>query len=113
MTPLLLAGWIGGTMLLAGAAAAVWRIVRGPSLMDRAVATDVLLVMLAGGLVLDMAVRRHTHSIVLVLVAAAVGFLGSVMVARFVEERRPEHVQEDQALVPGTSDVMGAPGEER
>ena len=42
---------------------------------------------------------------ILVLLAAAVGFLGSVTVARFVEDRRPDHPQEENALVPGTSDV--------
>ena len=42
--------------------------------------------------------------------AATVGFVGSVTVARFAEDRRPDHSLEDQARVPGTTDVPG--GEE-
>lgn len=103
--PLLVAAWAGGALLLIGAVASVYRIMKGPSLLDRVVATDVLLVVLSSALVLDMAVRDHTDTVILVLLAAAVGFLGSVTVARFVEDRRPDHPQEENALMPGTSDV--------
>lgn len=103
--PLSFAAWIGGAMLFVGAVGALYRIARGPSLLDRAAATDVLLVVLSGALLLDMGVHRRTDTVVLVLLAAAVGFMGSVMVSRFVEDRRPEHPQEQEALVPGTSDV--------
>ena len=44
------------------------------------------------------------------VLAATVGFVGSVTVARFAEDRRPDHSLEDQARVPGTTDVPG--GEE-
>ena len=97
-------------LLVVGAVGALYRIVRGPSLLDRAVATDVLLVVFSGMLVLEMAVHRHTHHVVLVVLAATVGFVGSVTVARFAEDRRPDHSLEDQARVPGTTDVPG--GEE-
>lgn len=115
IAPLTLAAWIGGVLLLVGALGALHRIVRGPALLDRAIATDVLLLVLCSALILDMAVRRHTHSIVLVVIAATVGFMGSVIVARFVEDRRPDHGREEQALVPGTTDVPGVSdtGEER
>ena len=46
----------------------------------------------------------------IVVLAATVGFVGSVTVARFAEDRRPDHSLEDQARVPGTTDVPG--GEE-
>lgn len=107
MDPMDLATWAGGALLVVGAVGALYRIVRGPSLLDRAVATDVLLVVFSGMLVLEMAVHRHTHHVVLVVLAAAVG---SVTVARFAEDRRPDHSLEDQARVPGTTDVPG--GEE-
>lgn len=105
MDPMDLATWAGGALLAVGALGALYRIVRGPSLLDRAIATDVLLVVFSGMLVLEMAVHRHTHHVVLVVLAAAVGFVGSVMVARFAEDRRPDHSLEDQARVPGTTDV--------
>ncbi|KFC51817.1 sodium:proton antiporter, partial [Micrococcus luteus] len=61
-----------GALLVVGALGALYRIVRGPSLLDRAIATDVLLVVFSGMLVLEMAVHRHTHHVVLVVLAAAV-----------------------------------------
>ena len=45
MDPMDLATWAGGALLVVGAVGALYRIVRGPSLLDRAVATDVLLVL--------------------------------------------------------------------
>ena len=54
-------------------------------------------------------IRRLLPASLLVL-AATVGFVGSVTVARFAEDRRPDHSLEDQARVPGTTDVPG--GEE-
>lgn len=106
MDPMDLATWAGGALLVVGAVGALYRIVRGPSLLDRAVATDVLLVVFSGMLVLEMAVHHEDH----VVLAATVGFVGSVTVARFAEDRRPDHSLEDQARVPGTTDVPG--GEE-
>ena len=40
MDPMDLATWAGGALLVVGAVGALYRIVRGPSLLDRAVATD-------------------------------------------------------------------------
>ncbi|MDO5635335.1 MAG: MrpF/PhaF family protein, partial [Micrococcus sp.] len=48
------------------------------------------LVVLSAALILEMAVNRHTNNIVLVLLAAMVGFVGSVTIARFVEDNRPD-----------------------
>lgn len=110
MDPMHLAVWGAGPLLVVGALGALYRIARGPSLLDRAIATDVLLVVLSSMLILDMAARGHTDTVVLVVLAATVGFVGSVTVARFVEDSRPDHSLEDQARVPGTTDVPG--GEE-
>ncbi|MBB4735911.1 monovalent cation/H+ antiporter complex subunit F [Micrococcus cohnii] len=111
-TPLFVAGIVGGTMLAVGAAGAIYRIVRGPSLLDRAIASDVLLVVLGAALVLDMAVRGHTQTIVLVMLAAMVGFVGSVTIARFVEDLRPEHGREPNDRVRAGEDTASAMKEE-
>jgi len=106
-TPLFVAAVVGGVMLAVGAAGSILRIVRGPSLLDRAIASDVLLVVLSGALILDMAVNRHTNTIVLVVLASMVGFVGSVTLARFVEDNRPDHSQEAGAQMrpdPSTAD---------
>lgn len=101
MDPLTIAAWAAGAMLFVGAAGSLVRILRGPSLLDRAVATDVLLVVLSSAAVLEMAVHRHSDLIILVVLAAAVGFVGSVTIARFVEAQRPRQRRSDAEPVPG------------
>lgn len=106
-TPLFVAAVVGGLFLVVGAAGSVYRIVRGPSLLDRAIGSDVLLIVLSGALILEMAVNGHTNSIVLVVLASMVGFVGSVTLARFVEDNRPDHAQEAGAQMrtdPSTAD---------
>ncbi len=77
-------------LLAVGAAAAIYRMVRGPSILDRAIATDVLLIVISSGLCVDMAVRNHTDNIVFVVVASVIGFVGSVTLSRFVAESKKE-----------------------
>ncbi len=63
------------------------RLVRGPSLADRIVALDGLLILVVSGIGVDAArTGRGTYLDVLV-VAALLGFVGTVNVARFIERR--------------------------
>ncbi|MFE4544946.1 monovalent cation/H+ antiporter complex subunit F [Arthrobacter sp. NPDC056727] len=70
------------------AAGAIIRIARGPSLLDRVLAADVLLGILGAALCIDMAVNRHLNNLMLVVAITVIGFIGSVTVARFVADRR-------------------------
>ncbi|WP_194764455.1 monovalent cation/H+ antiporter complex subunit F [Microbacterium sp. UFMG61] len=63
------------------------RIVRGPSILDRAVASDVLLTEVMCVLGAEMAINGHTRNIPVMLIIAAVGVFGSIAVARFVARR--------------------------
>ncbi|MCB1298228.1 MAG: cation:proton antiporter [Microthrixaceae bacterium] len=63
------------------------QIVRGPSILDRAVASDVLLTEVMCVLAADMAINGHTRSLPVLLIIAAVGVFGSIAVARFVARR--------------------------
>lgn len=63
------------------------RIVRGPSILDRAVASDVLLTEVLCVLGAEMAINHHTRTLPVLLIVAAVGVFGSVAVARFVARR--------------------------
>ncbi|MFJ4223570.1 monovalent cation/H+ antiporter complex subunit F [Microbacterium sp. NPDC089695] len=63
------------------------RIVRGPSILDRAVASDVLLTEVLCVLGAEMAINGHTRTIPVMLIIAAVGVFGSIAVARFVARR--------------------------
>ena len=65
----------------------VVRIVRGPSILDRAVASDVLLTEVMCVLGADMAINGHARSLPVLLIIAAIGVFGSIPVARFVARR--------------------------
>ena len=65
----------------------VFRIVRGPSILDRAVASDVLLTEVMCVLGAEMALNGHTRNIPVLLIIAAVGVFGSISVARYVARR--------------------------
>ncbi|MFK4791658.1 monovalent cation/H+ antiporter complex subunit F [Microbacterium sp. ZW T5_56] len=63
------------------------RIVRGPSILDRAVASDVLLTEVLCVLGAEMAINHHTRNLPVLLIVAAIGVFGSIAVARFVARR--------------------------
>lgn len=65
----------------------LWRIVRGPSILDRAIASDVLLTELMCVLGAEMAINQHTRTLPVLLIIAAVGVFGSISIARFVARR--------------------------
>ena len=66
---------------------AVIRIVLGPSILDRTVASDVLLTEVMCVLGADMAINGHPRNIPVMLIIAAVGVFGSISVARYVARR--------------------------
>ena len=72
------------------AVAALIRIVRGPTILDRMVASDVLLTTLLLAVGTDMVLRGHTENIALMTVIAAVATFASIVVSRYVK-RRAEH----------------------
>lgn len=76
-----------GVMFGIGALCAVWRIIRGPSILDRALATDVLLAIAICVLGTDMAINRHTDTMVVLLALALFAFVGSVAIARFMAKQ--------------------------
>jgi multicomponent Na+:H+ antiporter subunit F len=84
---------VTAVILSLAAAGAIIRIARGPSLLDRVLASDVLLAILGAALCIDMAVNRHLNNLMLLVALSVVGFIGSVTVARFVADRR-EHTRE-------------------
>jgi multicomponent Na+:H+ antiporter subunit F len=65
----------------------LWRIIVGPSILDRAVAADVLLTEVMCVLGADMVINHHTRTLPVLLVIAAVGVFGSIAIARFVARR--------------------------
>lgn len=79
---------ITAVVLTLAAAGAIVRIAVGPSLLDRVLASDVLLGIVGAALAIDMAVNRHLNNLFLLVALTLIGFIGSVTVARFVADRR-------------------------
>ena len=65
----------------------LWRIIVGPSILDRAVASDVLMTLVMCVLGAEMAINQHTRTLPVLLIIAAVGVFGSIAVARYVARR--------------------------
>ncbi|WP_442860226.1 monovalent cation/H+ antiporter complex subunit F [Arthrobacter sp. zg-Y919] len=76
------------SMLAVAGAGAIYRIARGPSILDRVLATDVLLAIVGAALAVDMIVYRNLDYLALLVAISLIGFIGSVTVARFVTDRR-------------------------
>ncbi|MGW1988845.1 monovalent cation/H+ antiporter complex subunit F [Embleya sp. NPDC001921] len=77
---------IGGAVIVllgAAAVAALVRLVRGPSTLDRAVAVDMLLAVMLAAIAAEATLNRHTTTVPVLLALALVGFLGSVSIVRF------------------------------
>jgi len=71
-------------MIGGGALLALIRLARGPSLLDRVVATDTLLVIIAAGLAVHAALTQDPTVVPVLVVVALLAFVGSVSVARYV-----------------------------
>ncbi|WP_400996954.1 monovalent cation/H+ antiporter complex subunit F [Agromyces sp. GXQ0307] len=84
MSALAVMGIIAGVMFGIGAIAALVRIIRGPTILDRALATDVLLAIAMCGLAAEMSINRHTDTLVVLLVLALFAIVGSIAIARFI-----------------------------
>ncbi|MQA87104.1 MAG: sodium:proton antiporter [Streptosporangiales bacterium] len=65
------------------------RVVRGPSVLDRILALDVLLILLVSGIAVEAAQRGEPANIALLLVVSLLAFVGSVTAARFAGRRVP------------------------
>ena len=87
MTFFALVSIVAGVMFGIGAIAAIVRIIRGPSILDRALATDVLLAIAICGLGAEMAINKHTDTLVVMLVLAMFAIVGSISIARFMAKQ--------------------------
>ncbi len=63
------------------------RLLLGPSVPDRIVALDTLLQVVVAGIAVGAAVTRSGEFLAVLVAVSLLGFLGTVVVARFVEQR--------------------------
>jgi multicomponent Na+:H+ antiporter subunit F len=75
--------WVCGALLTAGLALAVIRAEKGPSILDRTVALDIVVTTMIAAVALYAAVERRADVVPVLVVLSLVGFVGSVTVARF------------------------------
>lgn len=59
------------------------RLYRGPSLLDRVVAADMLLSTMVSAVGAEAAVSRHATTLPVLVVLSLLGFIGSVSLVRF------------------------------
>lgn len=86
--------WLCGIMLAIALAAVLYRVIKGPGMLDRVVAVDILVTVLVAAVGLEAAWNRHTYTLPVLVVLAMVGFLSSSTVARF-SARDPEEPDVD------------------
>ncbi len=75
---------IAYALLGGGALLALVRLALGPSLLDRVVATDTLLVIISAGLAVHAGLQRDPTVVPVLVVVALLAFVGSVSIARYV-----------------------------
>jgi len=78
---------VAGVLFSAAALLVLYRIVRGPTILDRMIASDVLLTTLILVLGAEMAYNGHTRSVPIMLVIAAIAIFSTVTVARYVSKQ--------------------------
>ena len=74
-------------MLSVASAATLYRLVKGPSIADRVVSTDLFLTFVVMGIAVGAASSGSDTYLGAMVVVAVVGFLGTAMVARYIERR--------------------------
>lgn len=78
---------VAALFAVAGVLALV-RIIRGPSVLDRVVATDVLLAVVVAAVAAEAAYTRDATALPVLVVLSILGFTGSVSVSRFATRGR-------------------------
>lgn len=82
--------WVIGAVLLVSAVLTLIRIIRGPSVLDRAVGADVMVAIIVCVLAVEAAVTDHSTTLPILISLSLIGFIGSVAVARFVSRDRDD-----------------------
>lgn len=102
-------GVVATALLAVGALLAVVRIERGPTMLDRTVAFDVLTTVLVGAIAVEAAISRRTESVPILVVLSLVGFIGSVTIARFAAVEPPKNGSSTQRSGPRPTSVGPGP----
>ena len=66
----------------------VWRLLRGPSVPDRAMSFDMIMIHIVGLIAINAVLVNQLSHFDAILIVALLGFLGTVAIARYIEEGR-------------------------
>jgi multicomponent Na+:H+ antiporter subunit F len=98
-----------GLIFAAAAVLVLIRLVRGPSILDRMIASDVLLTTVILVLGVEMVIGGHTRTLPIALVLAGTAVFGSIAVARYVSKHdksdRGTHAGPDGPAPDGESEA--------
>ncbi|MDM7854861.1 monovalent cation/H+ antiporter complex subunit F [Cellulomonas alba] len=97
-------------LLAVGAVCALVRAEKGPSVLDRTVALDVLVATMIAGLGVYAAWHRRVDVVPVLVVLSLVGFVGSVAIARFaaVEPEGEGRVRSRDEIAADAAAALGA-----
>ncbi|THG31832.1 monovalent cation/H+ antiporter complex subunit F [Naasia lichenicola] len=95
---------IAAVLLGAAAVLILFRILRGPSILDRMVASDVLVSSVVLVLGVEMVVNHHVRTLPIVLALSGTAVLGSIAVARYVSKHDRVEVVDTEG-VPGVEEM--------
>ncbi|WP_242652896.1 monovalent cation/H+ antiporter complex subunit F [Intrasporangium flavum] len=96
-------------MLGAAAVIVLVRIARGPSNLDRIVASDILLVVVIAGVALESVRQRTATYLPLLMVLGLVAFVGGVAVTRFLSRDRDAEPDAGPGAGPAGPPTTGRP----
>ena len=85
-----------GVVFAVAAILAIIRMILGPSILDRAVASDVLLSEVLCIMGAEAVINQHTYTLPIMLMIASTGVLGTIAVSRFVARRDRAQGRTDQ-----------------
>jgi multicomponent Na+:H+ antiporter subunit F len=87
MNPISILHIVVGILLAVTALLVMYRIAKGPTILDRMIASDVMLTTLILVMSTEMALGHHTRTLPVVLVLAGTAVFGSIAVARYVSKQ--------------------------
>jgi len=82
-------GWVSGVMLAAAGLLTTVHVIRSRNLADRAIGVDMLVAVVLNSLAVAIALTQDDLVAALLLIIGLLAFLGSVTIARYIEERGP------------------------
>lgn len=96
--------WVCGIILTVATIGTLYRLWKGPTLLDRVVSTDVLLTIIAAGIYLLIFIYDRYIYLPILVVLSMIGFISSVTVARFASNA-PVNAEIDRVTQADEKDV--------